>query len=60
MNEEKKAEGLIMNAAKPVMQARAQNIDDMIRLLDEHVMAGGGRMRLRVIEQDKKTTSFPN
>ena len=57
MAQEERPEGLIMNATKPVAVADAENVDDIIKILDDYTVAGGGRMKLNVVDGEGKTIS---
>ena len=57
MEENKRPEGLIMNSTKPVTVADAENVDDIIRILDDYAAAGGGRMKLNVVDGDGEIVS---
>lgn len=54
MDMEEKEEGLIRNHIKDgrSQSAEAQNIEDIIRLLDDYSQSGGSRMKLKVVEGD--------
>ena len=52
-----KPEGLIANATKPIAAVDAQNVDDIIRILDDYTLAGGGRMKLNVVDGEGETIS---
>ena len=57
MEQKEKLEGLIANSTKPVSEADAKNVDDIIRILDDYASAGGGRMKLNVVDGEGKTIS---
>jgi len=52
MNYEQISEGLIMNHTEDGRSraAEAQNIEDIINLLDNYTASGGSRLKLRVVE----------
>lgn len=59
MNQEENKEGLIMNHVNDgrTRSAEAQNIDDIINLLDNYATSGGSRMKLKVVEGDGEVIS---
>ena len=52
MNKDEKNEGLIMNHTNDgrSRSAEAQNVDDIIKLLDDYAQSGGSRLKLNVVE----------
>lgn len=56
---EEKREGLIMNHKDDgrSRSAEAQNVEDIIKLLDNYAEAGGSRMKLNVVEGNGEVIS---
>lgn len=56
---EEKEQGLIMQHTGDgrTQSADAQNIDDIIRLLDDYSQSGGSRIKLKVVEGDGEVIS---
>lgn len=59
MHQEEKNEGLIMNHTNDgrIKSAEAQNVDDIISLLDNYTESGGSRLKLKVVEGDGEVIS---
>lgn len=57
MEEKEKVEGLIYNSTQKPTAAEAENVDDIIRILDDYANAGGGRMKLKVVDGEGRTIS---
>ena len=57
MSEREQTEGLIRNSKQVVNTAEAQNVEDIIRILDDYANAGGGRLKLKVVDGEGRTVS---
>ena len=59
MNQEGTNEGLIMNHTNDGRSrfAEAQNVEDIINLLDNYAMSGGSRLKLKVVEGEGEVIS---
>lgn len=59
MKMDEKNEGLIINHTNGgrTQSAEAQNIEDIITLLDHYAASGGSRMKLNVVEGDGEVIS---